>query len=405
MSSVRTSDADIRTAGRFSTLPARAFADVRLKAIDLQCFGMLAITESGDAIQRRDGWFQISQSKLAKWTGVSRPTINKSIKRLFEAEYINQNSSVTSDGACSASLYRIVYDGDLPVEFDRWQGAEPIGGSRNTGVIQENTSCKPEEHPSGNTENPTVSEMDRGVNEENTPCKPNEHPLENSRNRAVNELNRGDAEATTQQIQGVQGRLESTTSNEVERIEFETDNEQIVETFLSLRKKYYPEIHNGVSARAKLLEQASHYLERGLSVNRFIEILSMQIQITSGKGVEAPAGITRFKRDLEKAISELNPITLSPKRQPHPESAVKQRGTITDDARAKWDKVQQLFQSNPKISKWQNSIEFAGVYQGKALLKVTSVVIKSLLEKETADILSAFKSYFGNVQAVEIIKR
>ncbi len=40
----------IRTAGRLSTLPARAFADVRLKAIDLQCFGMLVITESGERV-------------------------------------------------------------------------------------------------------------------------------------------------------------------------------------------------------------------------------------------------------------------------------------------------------------------------------------------------------------------
>lgn len=391
MSKTQPIDMGFQPTGRHSILPANIYADVRMIPTDIHILGMLAITGNADSILRREGYFQIAQGKLGKMSGVSRSTIRRSVLRLKKANYLIVRKSKTDNGGVDSSFYKIVYDDDLSAEFDRWLGAKPAKNTKKSVSKKLDQIYEQHESSDGSSVPPAcISDELIIKNEGNTDGSPEALPCVTSEQHSNKDIQDG---------------LESTTSIDVERIEFETPEEQIVEEFLSLREKAYPNARCKPSSNEKLLEQASSYLSSGLTADHIIKVLSEQIQITSQKGLDAPNGLTRFKNDLNKAVREHGTGPLPPQCQNLEKNNVQNIKPITTATRKKWEKATKILLKNPALSCWVSTIKFAGIDQKIAKINVQTATALTSITEHSADILSAFQTIFGDIENVEIVKR
>ena len=111
-----------RLSGRHVVLPARVYADQRVSSADRDVLAIMALTESGTAIQRRDGWFAVSQDLIAQICRSSRSSVSRSVKRLRDSGYLTVQAQYDPAGGQRESLYRIVFDhvDPLPEDQDRY---------------------------------------------------------------------------------------------------------------------------------------------------------------------------------------------------------------------------------------------------------------------------------------------
>lgn len=103
----------------YGVIPTRAFDDTRMSANLVTVLGVL-----GTYADRR-GRCWPSQTTLARRRGVTRQAISKSLLQLEAFGYIDITRRQ------GTSVYRLLFDGDLPYEFDRWrdeydQGPSPL---------------------------------------------------------------------------------------------------------------------------------------------------------------------------------------------------------------------------------------------------------------------------------------
>ena len=314
-------NAGIQTGGKFSVVPARAFADRRLKPIDLVVLGVLGITQSRDGVRRREGGFEISQAAIAALSGIARPTVNKAVKRLREAGYLLQRVQVTATGTRAPNLYYLVYDAELPAAHDRWSpvvGADgvidvpdlpplpclvtPSVPLANSGVRHGNTTVTGMHVSAASRGIPTVPHGDTMVLVGDRAVS-HGHPSPNNGGFAnVPKTDSGDVEST-HYIQEL-----------IESIRAPSAAETVVNAFLKLRRTFYPGVEKRPSAREKLLAQAQECLDLGGTVETIVATLAKRIGASPDEGLEAPSGISRYRHDLRRAVTRQEVGFTSPRR-------------------------------------------------------------------------------------------
>jgi biotin operon repressor len=108
---------------RFSIIPTRAIDDSRLSKPSLLV--LCALGTYGD----KAGWCHPSQGTIAQRLGVSRQAVGKCIKELEQLGYLEKRRRFGEDGRELASQYRILFDAELPAEFDRTLQSEVAWGA------------------------------------------------------------------------------------------------------------------------------------------------------------------------------------------------------------------------------------------------------------------------------------
>lgn len=107
---------DLGKHGQFSIVPARALDDIRFDSKDRHLRIYLVL----GTYANRDGWCFPSLGTIAERIGVSSATISTTMKDLEEWGYILVVRSIHKEGESNKSnRYRIIYDAELPKEFDR----------------------------------------------------------------------------------------------------------------------------------------------------------------------------------------------------------------------------------------------------------------------------------------------
>ena len=382
MTSIVDKSIGIQTGGRHSIIPARAYADIRLSPCHIHILGIMAITEGTDHINRRDGWFQVAQGMVALLAGRSRATICRSVNILESAGYLEKKSGQSDNGATAECFYRIPFDQDLPVEFDSWLGAVMP-------EKQENTGCNCSEQGSETAETLGVTVVNRGVSEIDTPTNSQLQGLKTAETLGVTVVNRGVSTVDTPENMGVHHILESTLI-QVDKIELETDTERVVQAFKKRRTECYPNVVGGISKDNKLIDQAKLYLDQGLSVDQIISVLVYQININADRGIEPPAGITRFRNDLDKkrreCVSDYLPLAAThPTRNETPPSPEQSTQTTVVDNQAVWDSVCDHIRDNETedhsaLVPWLSAIRFDGVSGGVATLLARSGLVEKIVQ-------------------------
>lgn len=89
---------------RLSVIPAAAVTDARLEARDLQALCLLG-RHIDDA-----GWCRRSQVKMARELRCARSTLQASLQRLVEANYVEHRIEVRPSGGDAAHSYRVMLD-------------------------------------------------------------------------------------------------------------------------------------------------------------------------------------------------------------------------------------------------------------------------------------------------------
>jgi DNA-binding Lrp family transcriptional regulator len=100
--------------GQFAAVPARALDDRRLKPAAIIVLAVIACYAD------RDGWtFPLKMSRIAARLEVTRQAVQKQIRSLESAGYLKCEARRKKDGGSDSNKYRLVYDVELPLEFDR----------------------------------------------------------------------------------------------------------------------------------------------------------------------------------------------------------------------------------------------------------------------------------------------
>lgn len=103
----------------YGVIPTRAFDDTRMTPNLITVLGVLGTYAD------RSGRCWPSQATLARRRGVTRQAVSKALQQLAAYGYIDMQRRQGS------SMYRVLFDADLPTEFDRWrdeydQGPSPV---------------------------------------------------------------------------------------------------------------------------------------------------------------------------------------------------------------------------------------------------------------------------------------
>lgn len=98
---------------RFAIVPARALDDTRLRGGALKV--LLALGTYCD----RDGWCWPAMQSVADRVGVTRQAVQQHIRDLEALGYVQTKGRVRGDGGQTSNAYRVIFDADLPPEFDR----------------------------------------------------------------------------------------------------------------------------------------------------------------------------------------------------------------------------------------------------------------------------------------------
>lgn len=98
---------------RFSVIPARAIDDIRLSR-----GALLVLAALGAYADTKNGWCWPSQSEIAKRIRLHRTNVGRHIAELEQLGYIEKRRQTKEGKGEITSLYRVLYDGELPAEFD-----------------------------------------------------------------------------------------------------------------------------------------------------------------------------------------------------------------------------------------------------------------------------------------------
>lgn len=147
---------DLAKHGQFSIIPARALDDIRFDSKDRHLRIYLVL----GTYANRDGWCFPSLGTISKRVGVSPATVSTTMKDLEEWGYILVVRSIHKEGESNQSnRYRIIYDAELPKQFDR---VVPDGAIKSTSVEIEK-AIKQTSVPSEKAIKSTSVEIDTNV--------------------------------------------------------------------------------------------------------------------------------------------------------------------------------------------------------------------------------------------------
>lgn len=142
--------------GRFAILPARAIDDARLAPAAVRV--LAALSTYAD----REGWCYPSRRTVAARLGVNVQAVQRQERALVAAGYLQIERRYHPDGAERVPLRRVLYDVQLPPEFDRVGQPDVAPGQHEVdgGATSEATGGqrqRPPERPSTRT-----SQQERG---------------------------------------------------------------------------------------------------------------------------------------------------------------------------------------------------------------------------------------------------
>ena len=297
----------LQLGGPISTVASCAAADTRLKPTDIMVLVILGQVQSTDVQARRQGWFSLSQGVLAALMPYERAAVNKSIKRLTDALYLNRRHQKNGFGGDAPCLYQINYNVVLPIEFDRWQGLQHLldklqESAQMAGDSSGNTPDLEGTPPESFGNTPPLSGAKHGVPQGtppespgNTPVCPESHGVEKS----------AETIGVPQGTGGVPS--ESDSSDFYKRIgesDSETEKcEVIIEMFLACRTKWWPTARQAYPNHI-LLEQIGSYIDAGLSHLDVAKVTFDNMLNAARRAYEAPSGFKMFRKNFEKALKD-----------------------------------------------------------------------------------------------------
>ena len=97
---------------RFSVIPARAIDDARLSR------GALLVLCALGAYGDKNGWCWPSQGEVARRIRLHRTNVGRHIAELEKLGYLEKRRQTQEGKGEVNSLYRVLFDGELPAEFD-----------------------------------------------------------------------------------------------------------------------------------------------------------------------------------------------------------------------------------------------------------------------------------------------
>jgi DNA-binding transcriptional ArsR family regulator len=160
---------------RFSIIPVRAIDDMRLSR-----GALLVLAALGAYADTKNGWCWPSQGEIAKRIRIHRTNVGRHIAELEQLGYIEKRRQTQEGKGEITSLYRVLYDGELPAEFDaELQAADakdrtpPVHSDRTPPVHSDRT-------PPVHSDRTRTSQLTtQGTPHRNAPCEraqaPNTH--------------------------------------------------------------------------------------------------------------------------------------------------------------------------------------------------------------------------------------
>ena len=408
--------------GRNVVLPTRAIADTQLSRRDVFVLAVLATLEDGNLAKRREGWFQIPQSLVARLCGSPRTSVNTSIGKLVRTGYLDRRARINGLGGKEPCEYRIIQDGTLDSTYDRWRHApdqgrfewsEPQANQdvelRDMGVEKHDIGAEPQANQDVELRDMGVDIRNKGVDKHDIGAEPQANQdvevsgnhVEDSNIDSSNKFNRDSTRTSTELF--IDGR-----SN----VDFEMV-ETVVNGFLQLRQNHFPNATTGHSEHGKLLEQAEDFLTRGISVDALLSTLDARMQNHAARGQEAPAGLTRFRQDILTA-GKLEQVTGRPlygRRSgtlPAKAGAAANRGAAVEAADTvpadKWTEAIGLISAADKagVAKAWLTSAVVVVRDGRAVIRLPSVMARDQV-RDAGSIVDAVCRNVLGVDGVEIV--
>lgn len=134
---------------RFTIFAARAVFDETLTATDVRVLAALG------TFTDRQGWCFPSQGLISDRIGAERATVNRSVKKLVKAGYVQAVRQARDDGGKGVSLYRVLMDISAPeaveaaaqvIDAERNSTDTPHVSSEHIPMCRENTTHVSSEH-------------------------------------------------------------------------------------------------------------------------------------------------------------------------------------------------------------------------------------------------------------------
>lgn len=114
------SSARLRIDRHTVVVPGRMYADNRLKSVDRDILGHMAVLCNAEGSDGRHGWLTITFQDVMTLSGRGRSSVTDAVRRLVEYGYLEKRSRTDATGASAANQYKISYDVELPLAADRW---------------------------------------------------------------------------------------------------------------------------------------------------------------------------------------------------------------------------------------------------------------------------------------------
>jgi len=126
---------------RFAIISARAVLDPELTDLDIRVLAVLGIHADTDT-----GWCYRNQAKIAEQLGVARPSVCRSLNRLYDRKYVERhdiNAGKPTKGLRSINCYKILLDGPEGPPTLTQDTLSPQGYNASSLSPQSDNRCNP----------------------------------------------------------------------------------------------------------------------------------------------------------------------------------------------------------------------------------------------------------------------
>lgn len=309
---------DITFGRRLAVTPGRAPADSRLSMSDRHLLQILCLTDSVDSLQRRGGWFSLPQAFLAKLSGLSRGTVSASVKTLQACGYLAVREQTTLYGGKTSHLYKILFDEELPAEFDRW--ADLLDDAAAAVVLpqtSENDQQPLELLDVGNSDRGMSENRTGGMSENRTGVhNPADSVMSDNQTGGMSEsqtspnLDVGNSDISIEDSDSITTSI--TKDLRFDSIRFDSKNE-IVDLFLALRAQWFGNRGGTVGKRDSLARQAEQLISEVMAegfpeadaVSLISTVLAERIAQNSEAGLEPPTALARYRADIQGRVAAI----------------------------------------------------------------------------------------------------
>ncbi|MBL4940035.1 MAG: hypothetical protein JKY81_00055 [Colwellia sp.] len=302
-------------------------------------------------MQARDGWLFIRQEDIGTLAGKSRGTVSASITKLVKCGHMEKRENI--NGGQGANFYKIVHDGSLPPEYDRWQ---------NVGIkiIQEDKQ--------EGTVNSAVKSLDSAVKSANST------KAENTNNfKAVDPADSGPFS-----LESIRKDSKTKTKELVPEVDEVVLN--IVSTFMAYRTLYFPKATAKLNIRNQV-NDIQGMLDKGASSETLLRVIEEQMPLASKQYAETnlvPNTIRFFKNELKKKCPEIYDMHNSQ----NGDLQQKEKYTMAPSQVVRSKEAKEKFcESVSALVPFQANFAFGEIRENKVQLFVNSKMLKGIIER------------------------